>query len=99
MDSWTPLGPFLLWSSLILIIVDLNSYQVGLSSAKLCILVNGMSQLFYWYKICDLSQYIPSSWAAGQTSLRHPSCTSPISMPLSLNPGQHASFLLNLALQ
>ena len=34
-------------------IVDLNSYQVGLSSAKLCILVNGMSQLFYWYKICD----------------------------------------------
>lgn len=57
-----------------------------LSSAKLCILVNGMSQIFHWYKIYDLSQHIPSSWAAGQTFLRHPSRTSLISMSLSLNP-------------
>lgn len=85
--SRTSLGPLCLWPSLILTTVYLNSYQVGLSSAELYILVNGMRQIFHWYKMCDLSQHIPSSWAAGQTSLRHLPCTSLISMPLSLNPG------------
>lgn len=85
--SGASLGPLHLWPSLILITVYLNSYQVGLSSGELYILVNGVRQILHWYKICDLSQHIPSSQAAGQTSLRHLPCTYPISMHLSLNPG------------
>lgn len=58
---WPFLDLLTLWPSLILITVDLYSYQLGLSSAEFCVLVNGVSQILHWYKICDLSQHIPSS--------------------------------------
>lgn len=43
MDELAFLDLFTLWPSLILITVDLYSYQLGISSAELCILVNGVS--------------------------------------------------------